>query len=138
MASQTAALAAGTTCPTCRGNRILGRPPQAQACPTCDGSGVVTKQPIRIPFTVVLPNVVLTALQTGVPGQQQIDQDADFEWIEIVSTQTGIYSVQMFDGSTGRPLSSAAVNSLISGRVLPPFARSSMTSPTLATRCSWH
>lgn len=112
MASSTAALAAGTTCPPCRGTGILGQPPRAQACPKCNGTGQLQQQPIRVPYDLVIPNVVLTALQAGVPGQQQIDQDADFEWIETVSTQTGIYSVQLFDPSTGRQLSTAAVNSL--------------------------
>jgi hypothetical protein len=65
-----------------------------------------------VPFDLVLPNVVLTALQVGVPQTVQIDQDADFEWIETVSTQTGIYSVTLFDPSTGRQLSTSAVNSL--------------------------
>ena len=105
MATPTSALAAGITCPTCKGNRILGRPPGAQACPICNGTGVIQKQPIRVPFDLVFPNVVLTALQQNVPGQQQFDQDADFEWIETVSSQTGIYSVQLFDSSTGRQLS---------------------------------
>jgi len=112
MSSPTAALAAGVTCPVCRGHRILGNPPRAQACPACDGTGVKQTQPIRVPYDFVFPNVVLTALQVGVPAAPQFDADADFEWIETVSTQTGIYSVQLTDTSTGRVLSTSAVNSL--------------------------
>jgi hypothetical protein len=112
MATATSALAAPSTCPVCRGSGVLGHPPRAQACPRCNGTGQIQQQPIRVPFDLVIPNVVLTALQNGVSGQQQIDQDADFEWIETVSTQTGIYSVQLKDTSTGRFLSNASVNSL--------------------------
>jgi len=112
MSTQPSVLAPATTCPTCRGHRILGRPPQAQACPVCDGTGVKQTQPIRVPYDFVFPNAVLTALQVGVPVAPQFDADADFEWLETVSTQTGIYSVQLTDTSTGRLLSSAPVNSL--------------------------
>lgn len=112
MSTSPTALSAGTTCPVCQGRRILGQPPRAQACPACDGTGVKQSQPIRVPYDFVFPNVVLTALQVGVPQAPQFDADADFEWIETVSTQTGIYSVQLTDTSTGRQLSSAAVNSL--------------------------
>jgi|SRR5947209_5689643 len=113
MSSSSSALAAaGTTCRPCQGTGILGSPPRAQACPKCNGTGANQMQPIRVPFDLVLPNAVLTALQAGVVAQQQIDQDADFEWIETVSTQTGIYSVQLKDPSTGRFLSNANVNSL--------------------------
>jgi hypothetical protein len=72
---------------------------------------VKPQQLTRVPFDLVFPNVVLTALQQNVAGNQQMDQDADFEWIETVSSQTGIYSVTLFDASTGRPLSPSAVNS---------------------------
>jgi len=112
MSTATSALAAGQTCPPCRGTGILGQAPRAQACPKCGGTGVIQQQPIRVPYDLVIPNVVLTALQVGVPGQQQTDADADFEWIETVSTQTGIFSVQLVDTSTGRQLSTSAVNSL--------------------------
>lgn len=112
MSTAASALASGTTCPTCRGNRILGQPPRAQACPVCDGTGVKQSQPIRVPYDFVFSNAVLTALQVGVPVSPQFDADADFEWIETVSTQTGIYSVQLTDTSTGRQLSTSAVNSL--------------------------
>lgn len=112
MSTSTAALAAGTTCPVCHGRQVLGRAPQAQVCPKCNGTGQVQQAPIRIPYDFVFPNVVLTALQVGVPSAPQFDADADFEWIETVSTQTGIYSVQLTDTSTGRLLSNNPVNSL--------------------------
>lgn len=111
MATQTSALATPTACPVCKGSGVLGNPPRAQACPRCDGTGQVQQQPIRVPFDVVLPNAVLTALQQGIIAQFQVDQDSDFEWIETVSSQTGIYSVTIKDPSTGRLLSNAAVNS---------------------------
>lgn len=112
MATATSALAPASTCPTCQGRRFIGRPPQAQPCPTCDGTGQVQKQPIRVPYDWVFPNAVLTALQVGISVSPQFDADADFEWIETVSTQTGIYSVQLKDTSTGRVLSNNPVNSL--------------------------
>jgi hypothetical protein len=112
MSTQTSALAPAQTCKVCKGQRVIGRPPQAQSCPHCGGNGVEPQpQPIRVPFDVVLPNAVLTALQQGVPSQFQVDQDSDFEWIETVSSQTGLYSITIKDPSTGRLLSNAAVNS---------------------------
>lgn len=111
MSSQTAALASVQTCRVCQGKGFLGQPPRAQGCPVCNGTGQTQSNPIRMPFDLVIPNVVLTALQQNINGQQQLDADADFEWIELVSTQTGIYSVTLKDTSTGRPLSNNPVNS---------------------------
>ena len=89
---------------------MLGRPPQAQVCPMCGGTGVQESQPIRVPFDFVLPNAVLTGSQAGLAVTQQFDQDADFEAIFIEASSTGLFSVQIFDSSTGRPLSTIAVN----------------------------
>jgi hypothetical protein len=112
MSTQPSSLAPATTCSVCRGNKILGNPPRAQACPVCGGTGVTQKQPTRVPYDWVFPNAVLTALQVGIGVAPQFDADADFEWVETVSTQTGIYSVQLKDTSTGRLLSNNPVNSL--------------------------
>jgi hypothetical protein len=112
MSSQPSAAAGqSVVCPVCRGAKVLGQPPRCQICPKCNGTGLNEQNPIRVPFDVVLPNVVLTALQQNVNGQQQLDADADFEWIELVSSQTGIYSVTLRDTSTGRLLSNNPVNS---------------------------
>lgn len=97
-------------CPTCKGNQIIGRPPQAQACPPCGGTGVVETPPIRVPFDLVLPNAVLTANQSGLVVTQQLDQDADLEVIFIEANSTGLFSFQITDPSTGRPLSNSSVN----------------------------
>lgn len=111
MSSQPTALAGVQTCRVCQGKGFLGQPPRAQGCPVCGGSGQTQSNPIRVPFDVVFPNVVLTALQQNVSGQQQLDADADFEVIEIVSSQTGIYSITLKDTSTGRSFSNNPVNS---------------------------
>lgn len=98
-------------CPACNGRGVLnnGRG-QAQVCPLCNGDGVKQLAPFRVPFDYVLPNAVLTANQVGVVVTQVVDQDADFEWIWIASSQTGIYSVTLRDPSTGRDMSTAPVN----------------------------
>lgn len=66
--------------------------------------------PIRVPFDLVMPNGVLTALQAGLVVTQQLDQDADLEVIFLEANSTGLFSFQIIDPSTGRPLSNAAVN----------------------------
>lgn len=111
MSTTPSALAAGVTCPTCKGKGALptGRG-GFQTCPNCQGNGVIQQQPIRVPYDLVLPNAVLTALQAGLPVQQQIDQDADFEWVFTVANSSGIYSVSLLDPSTGRNLSTTNVN----------------------------
>jgi hypothetical protein len=113
-----------TVCPGCRGQGMVMNyaTKQQQVCPVCNGEGVKSPQPFRVPFDLVLPNAVLTASQLNVVITQQLDADADFEAIWIVSSQTGIFSVTLNDPSTGRNLSNAAVNSEnYSGTAQLPF-----------------
>jgi hypothetical protein len=56
-------------------------------------------------------NVVLTALQAGVTGNITIDNDADFECRWFTSSQTGIWSVTLFDRLRARPLMPSNINS---------------------------
>ncbi len=102
----------GVTCPSCKGKGVLPAPQrnQNQVCPNCNGTGAIQLPPIRVPFDLVLPNAVLTALQAGVISNQQIDQDSDFEWVWTVANSTGTFSVLLTDTSTGRLLSNANVN----------------------------
>lgn len=101
----------GVLCPTCKGK---GAMPNGRGgnllCPNCGGVGYIMQQPIRVPYDLVLPNAVLTALQAGVPVTQQIDQDSDFEWVFTVANSTGLYSISLLDPSTGRQLSTSNVN----------------------------
>src|SRR5690242_4494860 len=109
-------MATGTTttatlCPSCRGAGVVAtQRGTKQLCPNCGGSGTKEAPVIRVPYDLVLPNAVLTANQQGILVNQQVDQDADFEWIWTVSSQTGLYSVTLVDPSTGRNLSTAPVN----------------------------
>lgn len=110
MNPSTPAQAGAKICPTCKGAGAIGRPPQAQLCPNCLGKGVVQTDPIRVPFDLVMPNGVLTASQAGLVVTQQLDQDADLEVIDYIANSTGLFSLQIFDPSTGRQLSNSAVN----------------------------
>lgn len=103
---------ANVTCQACGGRGVLQNPAgkNMQVCPLCSGQGQKQAAPFRVPFWYVLPNAVLTALQQGVVITQTVDQDADFEWIWIMSTQTGNYSVTIRDSSTGRDLSNSPIN----------------------------
>jgi hypothetical protein len=98
-------------CPSCRGGGVLRNAfGQNQVCPNCGGTGTKGQQVIRVPFDYAFPNAVLTASQQGLQDPMQFDQDADFEQIWWVSSQTGIYSVSIRDGSTGRVFSNNPVN----------------------------
>lgn len=107
MSTHATALANGNAklCPSCRGGGTLRtQRGDNQVCPNCSGDGVIQLQPIRVPFDLVLPNAILTANQQGVPVSQQVDQDADFEWVFTVANSTGLFSVAINDPSTGRTL----------------------------------
>jgi hypothetical protein len=97
-------------CPSCRGNGVLSmRNGASQICPNCAGSG--QKQAVlRVPFDYVFPTASLTAMQQGLASTLVIQQDADFEHIFTVASSTGLYSVQLQDGSTNRVFSNAPVN----------------------------
>jgi hypothetical protein len=131
-------------CPSCKGKGVLpnGRGGY-QPCPNCGGNGYIQLQPIRVPYDLVLPNAVLAANQQGLSVSQQVDQDADFEWVFTVANSTGLYSVAILDPSTGRQLSTSAVNGEnFAGSAQLPFplvepyvwARSSVVRATLNDR----
>src|SRR5882672_2280107 len=130
-------------CPTCGGKGSLGQAPRAQVCPNCGGQGAIQLEPIRVPFDLVFPNAVLTALQAGLVVSQQLDQDADLEVIDYIANSTGTFSFQVTDPSTGRLLSNAAVNgengsgtAQLPRRLIEPYvwARSSTAKITFNDR----
>lgn len=49
-------------------------------------------------------NVTLTPNQSGVAGNVTTDNDADFEWRELIATSTGSFQIQLVDRFTSRPL----------------------------------
>jgi hypothetical protein len=63
---------------------------------------------LRVPFEYVV-NQVLTALQ-DFNGAIQIQQDADFEWVFRISSQSGTFQIQITDLATGRVLMNLPVN----------------------------
>ena len=96
-------------CPACNGrlmvNDASGR---KQACPICEGVGSVEPQPIRVPFSYVIDEVLTASQRLG--RALQFDRDAPFELVWLVATQTGIFTSQFTDGATGRQLDNGAVN----------------------------
>lgn len=99
-----------STCPSCSGKGTLPmRNGANQVCPNCGGTGQ-KQQVLRVPYDYVFDTAVLTALQQGLAVPLRFEYDADFEHIWTVSSQTGIYSVQIKDGSTNRALSNNPVN----------------------------
>lgn len=117
------AQAAQKTCKSCAGRGLVTNAArQAQTCPNCSGSGVQAQKVYRVFYDYTFPTVALTASQSGVGAVLQIQFDSDFEWIWLVSTQTGAYSVQLQDGSTGRMLSNAPINNAnFAGTAQLPF-----------------
>ena len=116
------AQAASQTCRICAGRgAVTNAARQTQVCPKCDGSGVTPQKVYRVFFDYVFPSVVLAANGPGV-SVLQIQYDSDFEWIWLVSTQTGPYTVTLQDTSTGRSLSNSPVNSAnFAGTAQLPF-----------------
>jgi hypothetical protein len=97
-------------CKGCAGRgQVTNAARQTQLCPNCNGSGAQPQKVYRIPFDYVFPQVVLAANQPG-NSVLQIQFDSDFEWIWIVGTRTGAFTIQLNDSSTGRNLSSSPVN----------------------------
>lgn len=94
------------SCPYCRGtgaeNSARGGP-----CQACQGSG--EKNFLRLLRWYHLFDGQLTASQQSA-YTLQIEPEADFEWIALVSTQTGAFATTMKDGSSGRAYESAATN----------------------------
>ncbi|MGH9580403.1 MAG: hypothetical protein ACRD2R_05370 [Terriglobales bacterium] len=104
-----------------------------QACPLCNGNGVKQQQVLRVPFWYVFANVVLAALG-ATPGILQTDQDADFEWIWVMTSQTGLFNVVPVDTATGRRLSNNPINGENwSGTAQLPFP---LVEPYLLARSS--
>jgi hypothetical protein len=126
-------------CPGCANSPKQGLPPgmiafggKAQVCPMCEGAGQLQPTPARIPIWYPI-KATLTALQVLVVTQQ-IRQEADFEWVFIMGTQTGTYTVQLTDGSTGRQITNAAVNNAnFVGTAQLPFA---LLEPYIIARAS--
>lgn len=71
---------------------------------------------LRIPDAYVL-NAVLTALQQ-LTFTIQIQQKADFEWINRIASSTGAFRVRIQDGATGRDL--ITFNPQVTGSTLLP------------------
>ena len=100
------------TCPTCGGrgavaNAQSGSP---QTCPTCDGTGTVSLGTDDMLFHYPINPVQLTANQLGVLASVTIDNDSDFLWDRIVASATGLYSVEVTDRFTSRPLQTGPIN----------------------------
>lgn len=49
-------------------------------------------------------NVTLTANQSGIAGNVTTDNDADFEWRELIASSTGPFQIQLTDRYTSRQL----------------------------------
>ena len=100
------------TCPTCGGrgavaNANSGTP---QTCPTCDGTGSVSIGTDDLLFHYPLNPAQLTANQAGVLATVTIDNDSDFLLDRIVASSTGLFSVELLDKFTSRPLQTAPIN----------------------------
>lgn len=61
-----------------------------------------TQEILRVPDCYVL-DAVLTALQS-LSFTIQIQQKADFEWVQRIASSTGRFKVQIVDAATGRNL----------------------------------
>jgi hypothetical protein len=104
------AQAAQKVCKGCAGRGMVTNPArQVQACPVCGGSGQAPQKVYRVFFDYVFPQLVLAGNAVG-NTVLQIQFDSDFEWIWIVGSSTGTYTIQINDSSTGRNLSNSPVN----------------------------
>jgi hypothetical protein len=104
------AQAAQKTCRSCAGRGMVTNPArQVQQCPNCAGTGAAPQKVYRVFFDYVFPQLVLLANAVG-NTVLQIQFDSDFEWIWIVGSRTGTFSIQLNDSSTGRNLSNSPVN----------------------------
>lgn len=61
-------------------------------------------------FWYLINPVQLTANQVGIQTAIQIDEDTDFIWYAIASTQTGLYSLTLHDQLADRPYMNAPIN----------------------------
>jgi hypothetical protein len=100
------------TCPTCGGrgavaNSQSGTP---QVCPTCDGTTTVSLGTDDMLFHYPINPPQLTASQQGVIASVTIDNDSDFLVDRFVASATGLYSVELTDRFTARPLQTGPIN----------------------------
>jgi hypothetical protein len=115
---------ASTTCPTCGGrgavaNSVSGTP---QTCPTCDGTTTVNLGTDDLAFWYPINPPALTANQLGVVAAVSVDNDSDFLWDRIYASSTGLFSVELLDRFTSRPLQTAPINGeLYAGTAQLPF-----------------
>jgi len=63
-----------------------------------------------VPFDLVFPNAVLTALQAAWLVSQQLDQDADLEVIDYIANSTGTSRSRYRSFERGRLLSTPRFN----------------------------
>jgi hypothetical protein len=106
------AQAAQKVCKGCAGRGLVTNAArQMQQCPVCSGSGQQPQKVYRVFFDYVFPQTVLLANAVG-NAVLQIQFDSDFEWIWIVGSSTGTYTIQINDSSTGRNLSNSPVNNV--------------------------
>lgn len=95
-------------CDFCKGQRVVQSPAGIlQRCPICDGTG--TQPPVEQFFEYDLA-VALTANQANVAGVITIF-DADFKWIELIGTSTGVFAATITDGGTKQAFMNEAVHS---------------------------
>jgi hypothetical protein len=109
-------------CKGCGGRgQVTNASRQTQTCPNCNGSGSQPQSVYRVIFDYVFPSITLGALASG-SSVLQIQFDADFEWIWIVASRTGPFTIQMQDGSTGRYFSNSPINDVnFAGTAQLPF-----------------
>jgi hypothetical protein len=121
-------------CRTCGGRgAVTNAARQTQTCPNCSGSGTQPQQVYRVVFDYVFPSLTLAALASG-NSVLQMQADADFEWVFVVASRTGPYTVQIQDGSTGRYLSNSPINDVnFAGTAQLPFP---LVEPYLLARSS--
>lgn len=112
------------TCPTCGGrgavaNSISGTP---QSCPTCEGTGTVSLGTDDMLFHYPINPAQLTANQLGVLASVTVDNDSDFLCDRLEATSTGLFSVELTDRFTSRPLQTGPINGeLYAGTGQLPF-----------------
>ena len=115
------------TCPTCNGRGAVanGQNGAPQTCPTCDGTGTVSLGTDDLMFHYPLNPPQLTANQQGVLASVTIDNDSDFLLDRFVASSTGLFSVELVDRYTARPLQTGPI--VMKSRSSGCISRSSST-----------
>jgi len=97
-------------CKVCAGRgAVTNAARQTQTCPNCNGGGTQPQKVYRVFFDYVFPQAVIAAALGQGNTVLQIQFDSDFEWIWIVGSSTGAFTILLNDSSTGRNLASAPV-----------------------------